>query len=60
MDELSNLKEFLLASIKKNGDKPLTLQHLVNIIRKMEKNEDYINSRPDIYDGPDWDQGCRD
>ena len=40
MDELSTLKEFLEYSIKKNGDKPLTLQHLVNIIKKLEKQEE--------------------
>lgn len=47
MEELSKLKEFLEASIKKNGDKPLTLQHLVNIINLMEKQSDFE-------DLPDW------
>ncbi len=48
--ELSKLKEFLIASIAKNGDKPLTLQHLVNIIRMIERNEE----RRSKYDDMDW------
>lgn len=37
---LHDLKRYLQASIRKNGDKPLTLQHLVNIIGIMEKEEE--------------------
>ena len=44
MNELSILKEFLLLSIEKNGNQPLTLQHLVSIINLIEKGEDYENS----------------
>ncbi len=38
--KLDKLKKVLLASIKKNGDKPLTLQHLVNIISLIQKDND--------------------
>ncbi len=39
MNELLALKTYLKASIEKNGDQPLTLQHLVNIIGVIEKDE---------------------
>ena len=42
MEELSTLKQYLIQSIKKNGNQPLTLQHLVNIIGLMELHEDYL------------------
>jgi len=40
MNELSILKGYLLASIKKHGNQPLTLQHLVNLIGVIEREEE--------------------
>ena len=37
--ELSILKQYLIASIQKNGNQHLTLQHLVNIISLIEKHK---------------------
>jgi hypothetical protein len=47
------LIDVLEASIKKNGDKPLTTQHLLNILKLVSRQiED--DSGPDAGDGPDW------
>jgi hypothetical protein len=40
MNELSILKRYLLVSIKKHGNQPLTLQHLVNLIGVIEREEE--------------------
>jgi hypothetical protein len=37
IEELINVLEH---SIKKNGDKPLTLSHLLNILKKVERDAD--------------------
>lgn len=47
-EELYKIASILEASIKKNGDKPITLSHLLNIIRMAERqlerdeNEDWM------------------
>ena len=48
---LEDLIPVLEASIKKNGDKPLTLSHLLNILRMMARNaqEECDASECDIY-----------
>ena len=40
MDELDTLVEVLEASIRKNGDKTLTLSHLLNILRFTQRKRD--------------------
>ena len=39
MSSLNKLSKYLRISIEKNGDKPLTLSHLANIIDLLERNE---------------------
>jgi len=53
-DELEELKEALEASIKKNGDKPLTLKHLANIIGLIQKNRDREDGFEEIYPIDEW------
>jgi hypothetical protein len=37
MDEFNLLIDLLEASIKKNGDKPLTLSHLLNMLKMVRR-----------------------
>ena len=42
MDEFYILEQILEASLKKNGDIPITIKHLLNIIKKIRDiNEDF-------------------
>jgi hypothetical protein len=50
--EIDVLIKILKASIKKNGDKPLTLSYLLNILKLAEKKISYDG--PSAGDGPDW------
>lgn len=54
MEGLSRLRETLEKSLKKNGDKPLTISHLINIIKLIEKQVDEEESRSDSYWDNDW------
>lgn len=47
--ELDILIEILEASLKKNGDKPLTISHLLNIIKKAERYTEESDNQMDIY-----------
>ena len=52
MDELSTLMRYLEISIKKNGNQALTLQHLVNIIKVIQREEEQdeeCGSLEDLY-----------
>ena len=37
-EEWERLIEILEASLKKNGDKPITISHLLNIVKMIEKD----------------------
>lgn len=52
--ELEYLKQILIASIEKNGDKPLTLKHLVNIINMVQKKKDREDRLSNYDFDPDW------
>ena len=57
MDEsYQNLIKTLEASVKKNGEKPLTNKWLLNILKKANNNmEKKFNSpEPDTNGGQDW------
>ena len=45
MDQLATLKEYLDASIKRNGDQPLTLQHLSNLIGLILQEDDALEEQ---------------
>jgi hypothetical protein len=47
MRELQKLKSIMIASVKKNGDKPITLSHLINMINMIEKEANRIDDRED-------------
>ena len=46
MDEFNLLIDILEKSIKKNGDKPLTVSHLLNMMKMVIR----IEEEEDIYD----------
>jgi len=52
--ELEILKQILIASIAKNGDKPLTLNHLVNIINLVQKKVEHDDKLTNYDFNPDW------
>ncbi len=45
---IEELKKVLIASIKKNGNRPLTLQHLVNIIEYVEKEKEAVEKQFEV------------
>ncbi len=47
--ELDTLMEVLEASIKKNGEKPLTNLYLLNILKMVDKKIEKMEER-DLYD----------
>ena len=51
-ENYDNLIEFLEASIKKNGVKPLTNEWLLNILKEIQRQQ--MNDGPSEGDGPDW------
>lgn len=55
MEELERLRETLEESFKKNGDKPLTISHLINLIKFTEKQFDKEESCSDNYFDINWD-----
>ena len=51
MDEFTILEDILEASLKKNGDIPITIKHLLNIIKKIKNvNEEYSKIDYGVYD----------
>ena len=54
MESLEYLLEILEASLKKNGDIPITTKHLVNIIKMAQRNMEMDDARSDMI-GPDED-----
>lgn len=54
MKELGRLREILEHSLKKNGDKPLTVSHLINIINFIEKQYEKEESWGDYR----WEADC--
>jgi hypothetical protein len=48
MEELSLLKSVLIKSVEKNGNQPLTVQHLINIISIVEKQNEIAETREAI------------
>ena len=55
-DILDYLEEILKASVKKNGEIPLTNKHLLNIVKMANRNME-IDSQETEMSGfhPDWD-----
>lgn len=54
-DTFQQLISILEESVKKNGkDYPLTLGHLLNMIRLAEKQVEDTESGPQPGDGPEW------
>ncbi len=54
MEELGRLRETLEESLRKNGDKPLTISHLINIIKFIEKQVEKEESWSDNHWDNDW------
>jgi hypothetical protein len=54
MESLEYLLEILEASLKKNGDIPITTKHLVNIIKMAQRNMEKDELQADMI-GPDED-----
>ena len=53
--ELDILIEILEASVKKNGEKPLTNKWLLNILKQTERQIEKEEADADHYHDPHWD-----
>ena len=54
--DVTELIDILEKSIKKNGDKPLTLSHLLNILKMVQRKKDKEEELGDlIQNDPSWD-----
>jgi hypothetical protein len=53
--ELDVLIEILEASVKKNGEKPLTNKWLLNILKQTERQIEKEEADADHYHDPHWD-----
>ena len=49
MDTLSILRDILEASVEKNGEKPLTNKHLLNILKMAMRKRDIDAYHDDLY-----------
>jgi hypothetical protein len=55
MERWDLLLELLEASLKKNGNKEITIQHLINMMKMVDRKiDDYDNEVEDINDILDW------
>ena len=55
MDERFDLLLSLLeASIKKNGDKPITINHLINLMKMVNRKQDEMGHLMDLPRKDDW------
>ena len=55
MDERFDLLLSLLeASIKKNGDKPITINHLINLMNMVNRKQDEMEHLMDLPRKDDW------
>jgi len=56
MEKWDLFLELLQASLKKNGNKEITIQHLINMMKMVDKQTEEIDSRDyDAYDALDWE-----